>query len=628
MKRKARFFKQLFLIGALFLPLGAIAANNNPLAPYESFLEPEDDIIITEKTETITYSRNSSGVSANLSVKTKYMNRRFGSNCNFQIYYNEEDRKIENIKGENLVWDFSSNLNNDNIFFDGLNVCNGNIKLIEVGDKASFQYDLKFNDVIYLASVVFAESRFIGKFTLTVEVPAWLEMDIKEFNFNGNVTTDKKETNKKTIYSFTMNNVRPIKNEKHKEPSLFIYPNLLFVYKSATLSNGQNITLFNTAQDQYKWYDKLMKQTIENTDSLCSETKKITANCKDKYEKIATIYQWVQKNIRYIAFENGIAGFKPQNASKVLDNKYGDCKGMANLLRSMLRCEGIDSRMVWIGTNDLPYNYSTPSLAVDNHAICAAILGKDTIFLDATCEYAALKEYPSSIAGRPVMLEDQGKCILTHVPANRPKDNLDSTFISMKLTDKGVEGVHKKILRGEDKILFLYDFKDDFTDIVKKLHNQGYEGLPTDDNQVTLSGISSADKEVVIEYPFAMESPITKANNKYYVSMDIINRLISMNIETEKRKNNLYFDYKAVDSYTAELVIPNGYKVTHIPANLTIDKDKYKFEVKYTQKGGKIIYTRSITIKEQTILQKDLDEWNKDIKQLKSTYMETVVLEK
>lgn len=80
-------------------------------------------------------------------------------------------------------------------------------------------------------------------------------------------------------------------------------------------------------------------------------------------EKIEAVFYWVQDNIRYIAFENGIMGFKPEAASKVYQNRYGDCKGMANLLKEMLKICGYDARLTWIGTNDIPYDYKTASLA-------------------------------------------------------------------------------------------------------------------------------------------------------------------------------------------------------------------------------------------------------------------------
>ena len=51
-----------------------------------------------------------------------------------------------------------------------------------------------------------------------------------------------------------------------------------------------------------------------------AKVKELTATAKTDEEKIKNIYYWVQDNIRYIAFEDGIAGFKPDDSQNVFQN--------------------------------------------------------------------------------------------------------------------------------------------------------------------------------------------------------------------------------------------------------------------------------------------------------------------
>lgn len=132
----------------------------------------------------------------------------------------------------------------------------------------------------------------------------------------------------------------------------------------------------------------------------------ITQGKSTAIEKVKAIYYWVQDNVRYIAFEDGLAGFKPEKAQEVLRRKYGDCKGMANLTKELLKASGFDSRLCWIGTHHIAYDYSTPSLAVDNHMICAVVLNGRRYFLDATEKYIPLNEYAERIQARQVLIED------------------------------------------------------------------------------------------------------------------------------------------------------------------------------------------------------------------------------
>ncbi|MEO6489675.1 MAG: hypothetical protein ABIO04_07015 [Ferruginibacter sp.] len=90
---------------------------------------------------------------------------------------------------------------------------------------------------------------------------------------------------------------------------------------------------------------------------------------------------------------------------------------MAHLTKEFLRSIRFDARLCWIGTNHIAFDYSTPSMAVDNHMICALIFQGKTYFLDATENYIGLNEYAERIQGRQVLIVDGDKYIYTKVPS-------------------------------------------------------------------------------------------------------------------------------------------------------------------------------------------------------------------
>src|SRR5690606_20483038 len=137
-------------------------------------------------------------------------------------------------------------------------------------------------------------------------------------------------------------------------------------------------------------------------------------------EKIKAIYYWVQDNIRYVAFEDGLAGFIPDNCQNVYQKLYGDCKGSANLLKEMLILAGFDARLVWIGTRDIiPLSASIPSIATSNHMIAAVEHNGDWLYLDGTTSFQPIGEYQDQIQGQETMIEGVGKddFILSKVPS-------------------------------------------------------------------------------------------------------------------------------------------------------------------------------------------------------------------
>src|SRR5206468_747526 len=130
---------------------------------------------------------------------------------------------------------------------------------------------------------------------------------------------------------------------------------------------GASYTYFKSVADQYAWYRSILKDLSNNETIIKAKADEIIAEKTNDIDKIKAIFYWVQNNIRYIAFEDGIAGFLPDKADEVLRKKYGDCKGMANLTKELLKAEGFDARLCWLGINHIAYDYSTSLLAVDSH---------------------------------------------------------------------------------------------------------------------------------------------------------------------------------------------------------------------------------------------------------------------
>lgn len=156
-------------------------------------------------------------------------------------------------------------------------------------------------------------------------------------------------------------------------------------------------------------------------------TDEITAGCTDELEKIRRTYAYVQQNIRYIAFENGLAGHRPDRPAEVLRKRYGDCKGMALLLRTLLKAQGFDARMAYIGTDDIASSPDeVPTLAAINHAFCLLFHQGKRYCLDATYRYLPPEDIPQGIQGRKALVENGDSCLILTLPQQDASASTDS----------------------------------------------------------------------------------------------------------------------------------------------------------------------------------------------------------
>ncbi len=108
----------------------------------------------------------------------------------------------------------------------------------------------------------------------------------------------------------------------------------------------------------------------------------------NKDESIQRIIQFVQDEVRYLSFSEGIHGYKPHLPGRVLDQRFGDCKDKSVLLSSLLRELGINSNPVLVNTGygkALPDYLPAPNLF--NHCVVQFTLRDSVFWIDPTYTY-------------------------------------------------------------------------------------------------------------------------------------------------------------------------------------------------------------------------------------------------
>jgi hypothetical protein len=518
------------------------------------------------------------------------------------------------------------------IFHDDSRLKSLKLPFHTLGDSYKYSFTKDYRDIRYFTSVYFYDQYPIGEKTITFQVPDWLEVELKEMNFTGYSiakSTRRDEKNKLTIYTYQVANIPGIKEENNAPSWAFTWPHILLIPKQFK-AEGTSHNVFSSTEDLYNWYSYLAQQVENKEDVLKPLVAELMKDKKTDQEKMAAIYYWVQDNIKYIAFEDGIAGYQPAPAHKVYETKYGDCKGMANLLKTMLSLAGYDARLTWIGTNGMiPYNFTVPSLAVANHAICTVILNNTYYYLDGTESFVALGDNADRIQGRQVLIEGKDKYALRNIPENDAARNKVLKHTTLQVEDNRLVGKASYTYNGESKTSLLSEIhnmrselKEDF---IKRLADEANKNLQV--SNVSYSDINNRSNPLRIDYNFSLDNAIISLEKEMYVTLDHEQTFGSFTVDST-RLTDYHFSEKIMRVSEVEFQVPAGYTVKHVPAPVKIKSPAYEATLIYTQDGNKIRYSKMVSVPTGIIKKTEIRDWNKFVAQLKTSYDDQLILVK
>ena len=603
---------------------------------------PEDDYLSlgTHATYSFPYSTINDDLNAELTYEETILSLK--ENKSFIKYDFEDDKSfVSNLSAKNHKGKTyptygalqKAKYKSAGIFHDDISTVSIAFGLATRGSKIKYTYDKTYYDVKYLTKAFFHTSYRSQETKISFVIPPWLDIEFKEINFDGyniekseSTQTVRRVENK--VITYTLKDVKGVKNELFSAGYTTSLPHIIILPKKYTYKE-ETVRLFSSTDDLYNWYNSLVKDVNNSNSEYNGILESLTKDAKSDIEKIENIFYWVQDNIRYIAFEDGIMGFKPASDKDVFTKKYGDCKGMANLTCEMLKSAGYDARLTWIGTRKIPYTYDIPSLAVDNHMITTLILDGKRYFLDATEKGVSFGDYAHRIQGQDVLIQDGDNYIIDTVPEFESDHNMEVLQLNLELLEDKLKGNGKQEFKGEEKIRLFRSIKYvSKVDQEKAIENY----LANNSKNFSISNINSSDfnnrnEDIKFEYDIEIFNQIVSAGKEQYITLEKDFDFEKLMIEKEEERvtdMNLGSKYHIVK--TTDLTVPVGMKIDYLPEPISYDNEEYKIDASYSANGNVITYKKLIVIKTGIISLKNIPEWNKSIKQLRKFYKDQIVL--
>lgn len=245
--------------------------------------------------------------------------------------------------------------------------------------------------------------------------------------------TQKSQSNSTNDYenlTWSVSNLPVIKKQPNSKVGNFEVPNIQLSPTKFQLygHEGEISTWKNFGGFIYK----LNEGRDDLTPAKQEMVKTLVANEKTTYDKIQKLYAYMQQSTRYVADEYGISGWQTFDAKDVARTGYGDCKGLVNYLKALLKAADIKAytTLVFAGAeNHLKLDKDFPANNF-NHVILCVPQAKDSIWIECTSQ-----ELPAGYLGkftqnRDVLITTENGGMLAHTPTY----SMDNNFAIRKAT--------------------------------------------------------------------------------------------------------------------------------------------------------------------------------------------------
>lgn len=443
---------------------------------------------------------------------------------------------------------------------------------------------------------------------------------------------ETKQPNGHILYTWSADNLPKLKFEGNAPSRSYFDPHIILHITSAKLGGKEQPILRNTA-DLYAWYASLVEDiNPEGGPEIKAIVDDLVKGKTTQRDKADAVFKWVQANINYVAFEDGMGGFVPRNAIDVCNKKYGDCKDMSNLLTEMLRAAGLEAYMTWIGTRSKPYTYKqVPTPMVDNHMITALVLDGDTLFLDATGKYQTLDLPTDMIQGKEAMIGiDHNTYVIKTVPIVPGEKNKVTDSIYLEIAGTDLKGKGQAVWSGYPKVdaAYAYYKKDKVDDqrFVTSLISKGNNKFRTE--KFTMNDPLNAVTPLILDYECTIPDYVKGVAGKYYINSNLDAMLSSQPIDIEKRNYGFEFDYLIDNNLIAVVAIPEGFGLEYMPPSAAYKGDAFGFDISYAQVGNAVKQTKRLYINTLMLEPSQFEAWNDFLSQLNKAHRETLVFAK
>lgn len=511
------------------------------------------------------------------------------------------------------------------IFHDDDRVASFTMPSLVSGSIAHVSHGLRYPDPRFAGGHFFAAGKPIEESTLTVISDPGAEVEVRLFHVADSLIERSEGIEKgKRVQRFIMRKVPPITYEPGAPAARYFVPHAQLVVRTP---DGKALSDLDRL---YEWYSGFIKEAFEPVAAeLKALSDSICGTAVDDRSKAERIYRWVQDHIHYVAIEDGMNGLVPMPAAQVCQARYGDCKGMSGLLVQLLRAQGLQAHMAWIGTRELPYRYSDlPTGANDNHMIAVLALADTTLFLDATANYNAFGTPSGFTQGKQVLIGlAPDRYELKEVPVMPASFSAVRDSVRMRLDGESLSGSGVATYAGYERYDLAHRLRHTppakRTESLRPILMKGSNKFLLDSAWV--EGLDDPSAPITIHYRFRLPDHARTSAGKRFLALCLSDPWKELRVPAN-RTLPVELEHRVSHQYVTVLEAPPGSRCSALPPPAQLDHPAFRYDIRIEPIIGGVMSTASFTL-DELLLDDELPAWRSACNGLQMETARSIVIE-
>jgi transglutaminase-like putative cysteine protease len=334
------------------------------------------------------------------------------------------------------------------------------------------------------------------------------------------------------------------------------------------------------------------------TPEVIALAKQVAGSATTDEQKVKAVYDWVRKEIKYVALFLGVGGWVPHDTKHILEKRYGDCKDHVTLMMAMLKALDVPTQAALINTFA---HYEMDPVAVGFNHVISYVPSLDK-FLDPTDTNAPYSSLPFSAYGKPVVVSDGSMAQIRYIPALKAVDN---TLLTISRHTIKADGSAELSLKVKGTGYAASVLQNQLSQIPAGLGAEAVQRILKDSN-LRGSGSLRYDKinRDIQEQSFEADVSISDALRQPDAGVLGLNPSLNTPIYILRNMGNYQQERRTLpyvcnsvkvrEEFTMELEA--GFKLSRIPTPLIKDIEGIRFESSHQQTGNTITGWRELEI--------------------------------